>query len=384
MTRRFVLLMAALGTANCTASVRNVDAIAEGYVRAALQLAQHDPSLVDDWRGPESFKPGPRIPVAEVAREIETLQRDAEYAASDVSSAQEHARVRYLSAQLRALQFAAHRQLGRAASIDDQAREEFGVAFPPLDVAAVQRTHQALRDALPGAGALGDRMRDYRERNVIPARRRQQFLTEALQSCRSATAAVLPLPRDESIAIVLGDPPLFDAFARYWGNNRTELEISGGPLDVARAHRIACHEGYPGHHVQHLLIEQLYRERQWPELLLTPAFGPHLLYLEGAAEAGADLVLNESRVDRLLQDLQPIVTDVARAYLGGSLTEERALERLANEALVTNPAGTLAFIEQRRARALVYVEGRRLVYERLKTRDLAGLYGAFRSIAALQ
>lgn len=374
----------AVAAANCATSVRSVDAIAEGYVRAALQLAQHDPSLVEDWRGPESFKPGPRIPVAEVAREIESLHRDAEYAASDISNAQERARVHYLRAQLRALQFAAHRQLGRAASIDDQAREEFGVAFPPLDVAAVQRTHQALREALPGVGALSDRIRDYRERTVIPARRRQQFLTEALQSCRQATVAALPLPRDESVAIVLGDTPLFDAFARYRGNNRTELEISGGPLDIARAHRIACHEGYPGHHVQHLLIEQLYRERHWPELLLTPAFGPHLLYLEGAAEAGADLVLNESKVDRLLHDLQPIVTDVARAYLDGSLTEERALERLANEALVANPAGTLAFIEQRRARALVYVEGRRLVYERLQTKDLAGLYGAFRSIAALQ
>lgn len=384
MTRRFVLLMAAVATANCTASARSVDAIAEGYVRAALKLAQHDPSLVEDWRGPESFKPGPRIPVAEVAREIESLERDAAHAASDISSAQEYARVQYLSAQLRALHFAAHRQLGRAASIDEQAREEFGVVFPALDLAAVQRAHQALRDALPGVGTLSDRIRTFRERTVIPARLRQQFLTEALRSCREATAAVLPLPRDESVAIVLGDPPFFDAFARYRGNNRTELEISGGPLDIARAHRLACHEGYPGHHVQHVLIERLYRERQWPELLLTPAFGPHLLYLEGAAEAGADLVLNESRVDRLLQDLQPIVTDVARAYLDGTLTEERALERLANEALVSNPAGTLAFIEQRRARALVYVEGRRLVYERLKTKDLAGLYDAFRSIAALQ
>ena len=384
MTRRIVLLIAALVAANCTRNTRGVDAIAEGYVRASLQLAQHDPTLVEDWRGPESFKPGPRIPVAEMARQIESLERDAERAASDISSGQEYARVHYLSAQLRALHFAAHRQLGRAASIDDQAREEFGVVFPPLDVAAVQRAHEALRDVLPGAGTLSDRIRDYRERSVIPAPRRHQFLTEALQSCRRATAAVLPLPRDESVAIVLGDPPVFEAFARYRGNNRTELEISGGPLDVARAHRIACHEGYPGHHVQHLLIERLYRERQWPEVLLTPAFGPHLLYLEGAAEVGADLVLNESREDRLLQDLQPIVTDVARAYLDGSLREERALERLANEALVANPAGTLAFIEQRRARALVYVEGRRLVYERLKTKDLAGLYDAFRSIAALQ
>ena len=384
MTRRFVLLTAALAAASCAADVRSVDAIAEGYVRAALKLAQHDPSLVEDWRGPESFTPGPRVPVAEVAREIAALQRSAEHAASDSSSAQESARLRYLSAQLRALHFAAERQLGRATSIDAQAREEFGVTFPPLDRAAMQRAHQGLRDTLPGVSALKDRVRAYREQTLIPADSRQQVLTEALQSCRRATAAVLPLPRDESVAIVLGDPPFFDAFARYRGRNRTELEISGGPLDSARAHRLACHEAYPGHHVQHLLIERLYRERQWPELLLTPSFGPHLLYLEGAAEVGADLVLNESRVDRLLQDLLPIVTDVARAYLDGSLTQERAVERLANEALVSNPAGTLAFIEQRRARALVYVEGRRLVYERLKTKDLAGLYEAFRSIAALQ
>lgn len=384
MTPRIVLLTAALVAASCTPDVRGVDAIAEGYVRATLQLAQHDPTLVEDWRGPERFRPGPRGPVAEVAREIERLQRDVDDAASDASKGQEYARLHYLVAQLRALRFAAQRQLGRAASIDDQAREEFGVHFPPLDRAAMQRAHQALREALPGTGALRDRIRDYRSRRLVPDRERTQFLTEALQACRRATAGVLPLPRGESVAIVLGDPPLFDAFARYRGNHRTEIEISGGPLDSARAHRLACHEGYPGHHVQHLLLQQLYDERQWPELLLTPAFGPHLLYLEGAAEVGADLVLHESPIDRLLQDLQPVITDVARQYLDGTLSEEHARERLGEEALVANPSGMLAFIEQRRARALVYVEGRRLVYERLKTKDLAGLYDAFRSIAALQ
>jgi hypothetical protein len=119
-------------------------------------------------------------------------------------------------------------------------------------------------------------------------------------------------------------------------------------------------------------------------LLLTPSFGPHLLYLEGAAEVGADLVLDQSPVDRLLQELLPVVTDVARGYLDGTLTEKRALERLADEALIVDPSRMLAFIEQRRARALVYVEGRRLVYQHLKTKDLAGLYNAFRSVAALQ
>ena len=52
--------------------------------------------------------------------------------------------------------------------------------------------------------------------------------------------------------------------------------------------------------------------------------------------------------------------------------------------MIVDPSRMLAFIEQRRARALVYVEGRRLVYQHLKTKDLAGLYNAFRSVAALQ
>jgi hypothetical protein len=378
------MLLAAFATAGCAPNAPGVDAIAERYVRATLQLAQHDPTLVEGWRGPARFKPGPRGPVAEVAREIERLNREIDLAAADIESGREYARVRYLQGQLRGLRFAAERQLGRAKSIDDQAREEFGVTFARFDVAAVQRAHHALRDALPGAGSLKDRLAALRDQTVVPAARRQEVLSAALDSCRRATTAVVQLPPGESVAWMLGDPLLFDAFARYRGDNRTEIEISGGPLDSARAHRIACHEGYPGHHVQHLLIDQLYGERQWPELILTPAFGPHLLYLEGAAEVGADLVLSQSPVERLLQDLHPVITDVARNYLDGSLTHERALERLADEALITNPSGMLAFIEQRRARALVYVEGRRLVYEHLKTRDLKGLYDAFRSAAALQ
>ena len=385
MTRRIALLIVALAAAACTANRRGVDAIAEDYVRVALQLAQHDPTLVESWRGPDRFKPGPRAPVAEVARLIDELLRDAEFAAGDISSAQEYARVHYLRAQLRGLRFAADRQLGQAKSIDDQAREEFGVTFPPLDQAALTRAHSALDAALPGFGSLKHRLAEYRKESEVPASRRQEVLTAALESCRRATAAVVPLPPGESVAIVLGDPPpLFDGWASYRGNNRTEIEISGGPLDSARAHRLACHEGYPGHHVQHLLIDRLYAERQWPELLMAPAFGPHLLYLEGAAEVAADLVLTASPVERHVQSLSPIVTDVARHYLDGTLTQERALERLADEALIANPSALLAFIEQRRARALVYVEGRRLVYQHLKTKDLAGLYEAFRSVAALQ
>jgi hypothetical protein len=264
--------------------------------------------------------------------------------------------------------------------------------------------------ALPGNRALDDRVAALRLATAVPREHRIAVLSRAVDACRAAAASVVPMPKDESINIVFRSRIPWDAFARYEGQHRTDIEINDdGELDMSRAVRLACHEAYPGHHVQHLLIDQLHGERRWPELLLSPGFGPHLLFSEGAAEVAADLALPPDvratlyrdrlfpgagldlvHVDRLvvvedlLIQLLPVVTDVAREYLDSKITQQQALDRLRTEALIANPPAALAFIEQRRARALVYGEGRRLVYAAMRSRDLGGLFDAFRRAAALQ
>ena len=196
---------------------------------------------------------------------------------------------------------------------------------------------------------------------------------------------------------------------RYAGGHRTTIEVNDGPLDISRALRLACHEGYPGHHVQHLLIDRVFEGRHWPELQLMPTFGRHLLFMEGAAEVGADLALPAERraalyrdrlfpaaaldpaaidtlvrLEELLPALLPVVTEVGRQYLDSRITQEQALERLANEALISNASATLAFIERRRARALVYGEGRRVIYSMMPAKNLEGLRDLFRSASAVQ
>ena len=411
MSIRFALALCAFVSAMaCRADYAGVDAIAERYVRATLALSQHDRSLVDDWRGPESWNPGPRRPVAELLPEVEQLQQHIDAAASDISSPAEYARVHYLAGQIRGLRFAMDRQLGRAASIDDQAAAEFNVTFPPLDRAAIDRVHEQLRQALPGDGALDERVAALRRATTVLRERRIVVLSGAVDACRGAAAKVVPLPKDESVNIVFRSGIPWDAFARYEGQHRTDIEINDdGELDMSRAVRLACHEAYPGHHVQHLLIDRLHGERRWPELLLSPGFGPHLLLTEGAAEVAADLALRRdaratlyrerlfpaagldvAHVDRLvavedlLIQLLPVVTDVARQYLDSAITQQQALDRLRIEALVANPPAALAFIEQRRARALVYGEGRRVVYNAMRSPDLGALFDAFRHAAALQ
>jgi hypothetical protein len=410
MSIRFAFGLCAFVCVGCGTARPDLDSIAEGYVRTTLMMAQHDPSLVEGWRGPASWNPGPRRPVADLQREVDRLQQQVEYAASDISNSIEHARVRYLSAQIRALRFAVERQLGRAATIDEQARDEFGVEFATIDRHQIDLIHGRLSRALRGQGPLSDRVSALRRATAIPRARRLEVLRAALDVCRAAMPEQLPLPHEDRISMVLRDALGWDAFLKYGGNGASELAVNDdSELDVARALHLACHEGYPGHHVQHLLIDRIHGERQLFELLLVPGFGPHLLLTEGAAEVGADLAMPPQHreavyrntllpaagidpafstelaaVDGDLVELLPVVTDVARTYLAGGITQEEAIERLTHDALVANPRGTLAFIERRRARALVYGEGRRIVYSAMNSRDLSSLLSAFRRVAALQ
>jgi hypothetical protein len=399
---RWTHLLSLLLIAGCAAPAKPLDVVGEGYVRVALQMAQHDPDLVDSWRGDESWRPGPRVPVAEVLSRIDALRSTLD---RNGPAPPDRGRHVYLWAQLRALHFAGRRLMGDAAAIDDQARDEFGVVFSRIEAPRIAELHAAIGEALPGTGPLADRVAAFKAGTVIPAERRQAVMEAALAACRQATAAAWPLPADEGVTVRPQSGLGWDGYARYAGGHRTEIAINGdGPLDVSRAVRLACHEGYPGHHVQYLLLDEL----PWPELQLNPGFGPHLLYAEGAAEAGAILAFSIGervtlmrrllplaglpaglagtmvQVDSLIGELLPVVTDVARAYLAGTLARDAAIERLRNEALLTNPEGTLSLIERRRARALVYGEGRRLIDARLEQPTLAALHQLFTRAIAVQ
>lgn len=409
MPAAHVVIAAAVLAAACAPPPPSLNAAAEGYVRAALRLAQHDPTLVEAWRGPAEWQSGPRQPVAAIADDIRGWRTRVDAFGGDAGNAVEKARIDYLRAQLQGLAFAADRLLGRSATIDDQARDEFGVAFPALDAAAIERSLVEIDRILPGRGPLADRVAALRKRTTIPDDRRQAVMELALGACREAAAPLIELPADERVTIAFRSDLQWDAVARDTGHHHTSIDINDGPLDMLRAYHLACHEGYAGHHAQYLLIDRLVDERHWPELQLTPGFGPHLLFIEGTAEAGADLAMAADRratlyrerlmpaagldpaevgtliaVEDHLPALLPIVTDVARQYLASAISREQAIVRLRNEALLANPAGTLAFIERRRARALVYGEGRRLVHRLLPAASLAGLRDLFRAAAAVQ
>ncbi|MFM8534886.1 MAG: hypothetical protein ACKOEC_15080, partial [Acidimicrobiia bacterium] len=275
-----------------------LDAIAEDYVRASLALAQHQPTLVEDWRGPDNWRPGRREPVAQIRRRLDDIDRAAALVSA---SGQDDPRARYLRQQLDALIVAARRLAGESLAFDDEASLAFGAPVAAFLAALSSDAVQASLDEarvtlerlLPGSGALHQRHAAFRARHAIAPALVPAALAAVTSACRRRLAAHIALPSGESTRSGLAPGLGVEALASYEGDLRTSVLVDqASRLDLARLVWLVAHETYPGHHLQYVLADNdLVQRRGWRERALHPSFGGHLLYAEGAAEAGAALLL---------------------------------------------------------------------------------------------
>jgi hypothetical protein len=383
--------------------------MAEVYVRLALSLARHQPSLIDTWLGAAEWGAGPREPVAALRARIAGARATLS-ALAPSSDRWEASRRRYLAAQFQALDLAAGRLSGESPSFADEAAQAFGVPPPARDREGPDAIRQELSTLLPGRGSLAERHAAFRRRHAVPAARVAAVFEAAVAWCRDAARTRLPLPAGESVTLRAADEKGWAAFSRPHDARTSDLWVSkSGGADAAHLLQLAAHEGTPGHHAQHVLAAaHLVEARGWAERALQPAFGRHRLMAEGAADAGADLLLPAevrervcaevllplagqpraaaprlARVERLAAALDLEVAHIAAAYLDTPLGTEAAETRLRDEALVLDPAGMLAFIERQRTRVLAYPVGRRLVADAVAAAPEAERWARFAAISTV-
>jgi hypothetical protein len=362
--------------------------LAEQYVRVTLQVAQHRPNLVESWTGPPEWQPGPRVPVFELHAAVEDLVGQVERLRPERLDPTERPRRAYLLGQLRALSMVTRRLLGESPRFADETLAMLGAPLPEVDTRRLEEARQELDRLLAGPGPLDERYRSFRRQFVVDSSRVEIVIRGGIGLCRAATEPHIVLPADEELRLSFGEGGEWDAIARYEGGHQTHLVVSNtGTRDVAALLRMACHETYAGHHMQHVLIDDaLVRGRQWLEFKLTPAFGPHRLITEGAAEAGVDLALPEetraeiyrtrllqlaglptenarllARVETLAAALEIVVPGIVARYLDNEISSAEAIRMLAADALVPAPAQFLAFAERHRTNAVVYPIGKAVV-----------------------
>src|SRR5204862_1309448 len=131
----------------------------------------------------------------------------------------------------------------------------------------------------------------YRQQFVIPRAKLDAVFQKAIEGCRARTAAHMPLPAGESFTVEYVNGKSWSGYNWFQGGYRSLIQVNTDlPIYIDRAIDLACHEGYPGHHVYNALLEQhLVRERGWVEFSVYALFSPQSLIAEGTANYGIEV-----------------------------------------------------------------------------------------------
>jgi hypothetical protein len=297
------LLLPALG---CSAEMSD---LSERYVKLVLAVGVHDADYVDAFYGPPEW----RTAAAEQRRGIAELDADAasllQALADDVPSPGadeiERLRHRYLTTQLESLRARLRMLRGERLTFDEESAALYDAVAPVHTEEEFQTVSRQLDDRLPGSGPLLDRYQAFRNRFEIPKERLSAVLAAAIDGCRSRTLEHVALPPTESFTIEYVTNKSWSGYNWYQGNYRSLIQINTDlPIYIDRAIELACHEGYPGHHVYNVLLEQhLTRERGWQEFSVYALFSPQSLIAEGTANYGIEVAFTEAERRRFERDV---------------------------------------------------------------------------------
>jgi hypothetical protein len=379
----------------------SLNRIAESYVKLALAVGRHDPLYVDAYYGPEAWQ----VAAQEEKKPLAAIENDtkpliAELLRVDVAREEElvQLRLQFLVRQLESLVTRVHMLEGAKLAFDEESKALFDAVAPHYGEDHFKE-RLARIDSLvpPGDGSLAERLERYKKDFIIPRDKLDTVFAAAIGEARRRTKRHITLPANESFDVEYVTNKSWGAYNWYKGDNRSVIQINMDlPKYIDSAVGLACHEGYPGHHVQNVLAEMhLAKERGWIEFTVSPLFSPLSPINEGGANFGIEVAFpGEERlaferevlyplagldpakaqsyaaIQKLARELSYAQNEAARRYLNGEITAEQAAQWLSAYALMSPERARklVTFFDQYRSYVINYNVGYDLVKEYIEGR----------------
>ena len=373
--------------------------IAREYVRLVLAMGQHDKDYVDAYYGPDDIKKdadAAKLTLDAIAAAVTSLQAQI---ASVPAQPDELSRLRvqYLEKQLSAMLARVRMLKGDKLSFDEESKALYDAVAPTHPESHYQGVLDRLAQRFPGSGSLVERYDAWRRAFVIPREKLDPVFTAAIGACRERTLAHVKLPADEHFTVEYVTGKSWSGYNWYQGGFRSLIQVNTDlPIYIDRAIDLACHEGYPGHHVYNALLEQhLVKERGWIEFTVYPLFSPQSLIAEGTANFGIEVAFpGHERIDYERTKLFPLAgldparaaeyyevmalvdqlsyagNEAARQYIDGKIDAAAATAWLERYALMPHDraAQRVRFFDQYRSYVINYNYGKDLVRAFIESR----------------
>lgn len=375
-------------------SSRQLNRLAEKYVRLGLTIGQYDDAFVDAYYGPDSLRPtggkAAVFPKDSLLRAVQELTAQLNSLVTKEKNDTLLARVRWINAQLTAFAGRIRIIAGQLPSFDEETNALFGVTVPTYPEAHFQELVAKLNDLLPGKGNLNNRFQELANRFIIPPGKIDTVFKTAIAECRKRTKAHYTLPAEEDFTLEYVTNKPWGGYNWYKGHYQSLVQFNTDlRIFIDKAIDVGSHESYPGHHVYNMLLEKnLYAAKGWVEISLYPLFSPQSLIAEGSANYGIDVTFpgkekNEFTKQVLLPlagldtagldlyytalalkgQLNYVRNEVARGLLNGSMTEAEAMRWLKEYGLNNEETAlkAISFIRVNRSYVINYNYGKDLV-----------------------
>ena len=279
---------------------------------------------------------------------------------------------------------------GRKLSFDEESRALYNAVAPAVPESHFKEVLARLERELPGPGTLLDRYTAYRKGFVVPPDKVGAVFDAAIAECRRRTLRHIDLPPGESFSVEYVKDKSWGAYNWYKGGLHSVIQVNLDlPIMIDGAVNLACHEGYPGHHVYNTLLEKnLVRDRGWVEYSVYALFSPQSLIAEGTANYGIEVAFpgeertefersvlyglagldpgqaeKFARIRRDAEALEYVPNEAARRYLEGRLDAAGAARFLETYGLMSDNRARqrVKFIDQYRSYVINYNLGQDLV-----------------------
>jgi hypothetical protein len=378
-----------------------LNGLADRYVKLVLALGQHDADYVDAYYGPPEWRAA-----AEAAKQtVTSIGSEAQAVAGELraSTPRDDAdelvrqRHRYLIRQIEALQARAAMLSGKKLTFDEESRALYDAVAPTHTPEELTAAVDQLSAKIPGHGPVSQRYDAFRKRFIIPPARLDATFKAAINECRTRTLQHIALPSDESFTVEYVTQKSWSGYNWYQGNYRSVIQVNTDlPIYIDRALDLACHEGYPGHHVYNALLEKNFvRDRGWVEFSIYALFSPQSLIAEGTANYGIEVAFpgdertvferevlypeagldqaqasTYTRIRELVQRLDYAGNEAARKYLNGQLDRSHATQWLTEYAMMSPSSAEkrTRFFDAYRSYVINYNLGKDLVQAYVESR----------------
>jgi hypothetical protein len=369
---------------------------AERYVRLVLAVGQHDADYVDAYYGPPEWRTEAEAEKAGLSDiDVRAVSLAEAIARTPLPAWKDDAelwrlRKQYLERQLASLRARVAMLGGQRLSFDEESRALYDAVAPRHTEADFREVLAKIDARIPGTGPLITRYETFKKDFVIPRERLDRVFQEAVRACRERTRRYIELPPGESFTVEYVTGKSWSGYNWYQGGFKSLIQVNTDlPIYIDRALDLACHEGYPGHHVYNVLLEKhLVRDRGWIEFSVLPLFSPQALIAEGTANYGIEVAfprderlgferevlfplagLNVSRVSEyyevmdLVDQLSYAGNEAARRYLDGAIDAKAAADWLEQYAMMPRPRAEqrVKFFDQYRSYVINYNLGKDLV-----------------------